>query len=161
MRLGEYTIPGFDQRLSVTGRIDLKDLTGQRSSTEAAMQGVKPFVFTLKTHLHFSETEELTALMTFWRETGEDGLPVTRRLYDDTAAALGVQKARFADSVQVEPDEARRLWTVNLTFHEVRSVPERSKERQEAAAGENVSAEGELSLAEVNAVLQAIEGIAG
>ena len=155
-------LPGYDHRVTAQCQIDSADLSGDTSSTATAHRGYKAWVLQVRTSINFENADQLLALRVMFEATAESEIseqtvdafgtpvtnvstvadPLTPRLYeieDDTAAALGIFKVRFADLFKVEPLENQKRWEVTFHMLEVRSIPEKIAERAPAAAEESTT----------------------
>jgi len=126
-------LPGYDHRVTGQAQLARRDQSGDNTGTGSTHQGWKAWVIGVSCKVRFRDRADLARLRQLFQERDGAGAPRLFIITDDTAAALGVDRVRFADFLRVEPDERQRIWHVKFTLSEERSKPEMMNKRQPPA----------------------------
>lgn len=134
MRLGSFTVPGYDLRVNTAMEIKTEDLSGETSATDQASKGIKPKKLTVSLKIRFRNATDLTDLYRVAEAKDTNGDLKVYTIANRTANAIGVRQVRFTQSVNAAEDEMLRQWNVSFTLVEQLSVPEQMEQRENKSA---------------------------
>jgi len=124
-------VPGYDHRVSVTEQIERGDLSGETSTTAASHKGYKPAVVNVRCKVRMEDPEQVSQLRRLYHTLDDAGqAPRVWYITEPTASAMGVFRVQFSDFFKVEPQDGPRVWDLSFALIEVRSIPEKTEERE-------------------------------
>lgn len=148
MMLDDHTVPNKELKVSMSMRIESEKLDGQGSGTSTAHKGFKPKVFTVSLIIPYAEPELLGALIAVAEATqGSGGLKVYD-ITDELANSVKVRRVQFTEEFYVREMDNVRAWAVQFSLQDYHSVPEKVEKRQETAAAQAQTADGEVVAAQ-------------
>lgn len=140
--LDDFTVPGYDLRVSLAHQFKDEDASGETSSTSKAKKGTKGKRLECKIFIRFKDEADLRELTRAAEQTsGGDNkvYSITNR----TANAAGMRQGRFSGDFKADEQDGLRCWLVSFTLAEHISVPERAESRETPKSAEAQQNEGE------------------
>lgn len=128
--LDGWTVPGYGLTATLSLKLKDDDASGDSSSTSKAKKGNKGKKLEVKTHIRFTDEDDLRELFTK-AEAMSSGDGQLYTITNRTANTAGMRQGRFSGEVKAEPQESLAEWLVTFSLSEHKSVPERTEEREE------------------------------
>lgn len=141
--LNDFQVPGFDLQVDASIKIESESLAGQTSSTDRAHNGIKPKSIKVNLLIRFADADELAALVRVIEAVDGDGAPSVYDIVDPMANAMNIRQVQFNDTSSFRQLPGVDAWRITFNLVEKLSIPEKQESRQEAAAPETQSADGQ------------------
>ncbi|WP_163832256.1 baseplate complex protein [Spartinivicinus ruber] len=143
MMIGDYQVQGSNLQVVGGLRISNEELSGASSATDRAHKGFKPKTLTVSLQIKQSQPEQLTRLIELAEGVDKAGKQTVYTLVDNTAKAMNIRQVQFNDNLSARESADKRLWQVQFTLAEYRSVPEKVEQRQPKKDPKKQQADGQ------------------
>ena len=143
MLLNDYSLKGFDIRISAALPFDNDPAAGQTSSSTRVNKGIKPKELTVGTSIKFEDAKYLTGLISVAESVDSDCSLTVYNITETTANTIKIKQVQFIGVLNIVETEGAKFWRVTFKLAEYLSVPEIVEKRQDTTAAEQQTANGE------------------
>lgn len=169
MLLNDFTLKGFDARISASLPFANETAAGQTSSSTRINKGIKPKEISVAISIRYADASDLTDLVAVAESVNDEGALTVYDIVDDTANAMKIKQVQFVGNLTAAESEGQKFWRVTFKLAEHLSIPEIIEKRQDtgtpaeqavagdAVSSEPVSSESEEELTGFEAVLKKLD----
>ena len=123
-------VQGHSLKVTLAGRIDTTEMTGDSSSTSTSHGGWRPMRLNVSLVINRVNDNHLTHLINLWQRMGDDGTPHVYNITEDTCLAAGVRRVHFTDNLQVSEQDNPKVWRVEFSLLQYDSTAAQREERE-------------------------------
>lgn len=144
-------LPGFNHKVTWSGGIKSRDISGDSSSTAESHNGFKAVLITITFNIRFGDIEAFQALAEIFYAV-KDAEPVVYDIIHEELNTFGVNQVKFIDDVRSAPDGQQKVYNITLTIKQERSDPEISEERKTSSTTTATQPDGTTKISADNQV---------
>lgn len=128
--LGDFSVKGFELKVTAELALPESDLSGQSSSSASAEEGIKPKRLRVSLKIPYDDNKNLTSLITLAEATDANGSRKIYNIVNQTAEAYRIRQVRFTERFTAQEQDDSQAWGVTFVLVEQRSIPERIEQKR-------------------------------
>lgn len=138
----DFSVPGKNLKVTVTGNLARKSLSGQTASTDTASEGNKAKQVSCALLIEKKNPNDLKQLKEIAEAVNAAGDPEVYTIGDELCNAMQIRQVIFSDTFEAAESDVLRSWDIKFNLKESKSVAEKKEEREYSAQIKGTDSQG-------------------